>query len=267
MTLKSGFKYCLYKLHLAKWADRFFFYYSGWKHKNKNLTFCREYPERIIPPNRWLHETFRLDYRKFFEQGELAATEMIQWAGKYLKTDTPVILDWGCGIARITQYLPAACPGAVIYGCDINEAMIEWNKTRYPGITFMQLLPFLPFPFADDFFDLLIGFSVLTHIDATEQENRLKEICRILKPGGVAILTTHGDKYFNQLTNKEKTIVLRKGVYTRTYHKPGHRMMTTYHEPGAFKKMIGAHFSIREYHPGKSDLSKTGGQDLWILQK
>jgi SAM-dependent methyltransferase len=267
VLLTSQFKYYLYRLHLAKWANRLLFYFSKWKNKNNNLAYRRKHPDQMIPPDHFLHETFQLDYRLFFEQGKLAATEIIQWTGKYCKNNSPAILDWGCGMARITQHLPAEQPYASIYGCDINTQMIEWDKTHYPGISFVPLLPFTPSPFADDFFDLIIGFSVLTHIDADEQENWLSELNRIVKPGGIVCLTTHGEKYFTQLTAKEKRKLQKNGIYTRTYQQPGQRMMTSYHEPAAFKKIISTYFSILEYHSGLLNPSKTGGQDLWILQK
>jgi hypothetical protein len=41
-----------------------------------------------------------------------------------------------------------------------------------------------------------------------------------------------------------------------------HLMMTTYNEAGKFKELISPLFRVLEFHDGKKDIAKTGGQDL-----
>ena len=44
--------------------------------------------------------------------------------------------------------------------------------------------------------DLIYGISVFTHLAEHEQHRWLQEIQRILQPGGIAILTIHGESVF-----------------------------------------------------------------------
>lgn len=201
------------------------------------------------------------------EDGALAAAEIIRWTKPYLGKPDPKILDWGCGVGRITRHIPTVVPQALVYGCDANESMIQWNNENYPGITFTTINNFPPTLYAPAFFDLVFGFSVFTHIDAAMQLNWLAELHRILSPNGILLITTHGSNYHHQLRPQEKAMLLAKGIYTRHYPKQGHRLMTSWHQPLLFRKILEPYFKVREMYEGKEHPQKAGGHDLWILQK
>jgi hypothetical protein len=93
------------------------------------------------------------------------------------------------------------------------------------------------------------------------------EMHRILSAGGVFLFTTHGEFYLGQLSGEEKQQLRDSGYYTRSYPHKGHRMMTSYNEAEEFKTMASRYFDVLEFHDGITDPGKTGGQDLWILQK
>ncbi len=179
----------------------------------------------------------------------------------------PVILDWGCGAGRIIQHLPALLPAALLYGCDINEERIEWNKEHHPGIAFMPIHSFTPMPYAPDLFDLVFGISVATHIEALLQEEWISELHRVIKPNGILLITTQGRFYTDQLLPHERKLLAERGIFTRTYPKQGHRMMSTYHDAVAFRKILGHYFTVLSFYDGALHPEKLGGQDLWILAK
>ena len=66
------------------------------------------------------------------EDGEQAATEITACRKMHMGTPTPTLLDWGCGTGRIARHLPTLLPDALLYACDTNESIIEWNKKHYP---------------------------------------------------------------------------------------------------------------------------------------
>lgn len=98
------------------------------------------------------------------------------------------MLDLGFGTGRIlVHFLPFAMEK---YGCDVNQSACDWtSKTlgEHARLSLSRLEPPLDFP--DDFFDLIIATSVFTHTPYQLQPAWIAEIRRILKPGGVAMVT------------------------------------------------------------------------------
>jgi SAM-dependent methyltransferase len=60
-------------------------------------------------------------------------------------------------------------------------------------------------------FDFIFSVSVFTHFDETMQFAWLKELKRISKPGGILILTVHGNDVSLQKPGKQKILVAEKG--------------------------------------------------------
>ncbi len=68
----------------------------------------------------------------------------------------------------------------------IESAVVELRK-KYPLGKFVSgHLP--PLPYADNSFDSLVSFQVIEHIE--NDTLFLKEIFRVLRPGGIALITT-----------------------------------------------------------------------------
>lgn len=262
--LKSIF----YELGLSGLLDFLLFRFSQLRNKKHNAQFRKQHRDLIIPPDYFLYETYLLNYESFFSQGEQGAREVIEWTGKYIEADKLRILDFGCGVSRVIIHLKKFLnTEADLYGCDVNEKMIEFNKKSFKDISYLHISFMPPTTFENSSFDLIYAFSIFTHIRASLQEAWLKEIHRILRTEGVFLFTTHG-RYFNfKLLNSEKEILKMEGAYTREYRKEGHRMMSTYNEPNRFGALLQPYFDILEYYDGSIDLSKTGGQDLWIVRK
>lgn len=104
-------------------------------------------------------------------------------AQDYIRGD---VLEVGCGEGRgIGLVLPKAKTYSAI---DKIEPVIAKLRTKYPaGKFYSGNIPPLG-PFTDNSFDVVITFQVIEHIG--DDFNFLKEIHRVLKPGGLAIITT-----------------------------------------------------------------------------
>jgi SAM-dependent methyltransferase len=105
--------------------------------------------------------------------------------------DRARILDFGCGCGRLLRRLVDRAPESRITGCDTDANAVAWVQEALDvEATVTDARP--PLPFADDAFDLAIGYSVFTHLSEEYQDAWLAELRRVLAPGGVALLTVHG---------------------------------------------------------------------------
>ncbi len=112
---------------------------------------------------------------------------------KYFKPKS-FILDVGCGTGRTT--IPLYKLGYNILGIDITPMMIKnakrIAKSKKLGIRY-EVRDVTALKFKNEFFDnVLFSYNGWTQIP--KKENRikaLKEICRVLKPDGCFIFTTH----------------------------------------------------------------------------
>lgn len=231
-----------------------------------NRLFKQTFPDLILPDDYTLYESYQLHYRKYIEDGRLTAAEILDEVNSHLPA-APTILDWGCGPARITRHLHSLLPDAIVYGSDPNSTTIGWAQRSFPSIYFIVQSHTPPLPFASDHFDLVIGFSVLTHLPIEQTSVWLNELNRILKPGGVLWISSHGQHFIEQLSKQEQTIIREQGAYTSTYQKSGHRMMSSYHDAKALKNLLKEAFDLLNFYDGNTHPHKAGGQDLWVVKK
>jgi SAM-dependent methyltransferase len=108
-------------------------------------------------------------------------------------SDFVQILDFGCGCGRLTIPLREAVgAGAAITASDNDRPAIEWlrESTLDLELHVNETLPPLPFPTQS--FDLIIGWSVLTHLDEAYQDAWLQELSRVAGLSATVLLTVHG---------------------------------------------------------------------------
>jgi SAM-dependent methyltransferase len=103
------------------------------------------------------------------------------------------VLDWGCGHGRVARHFITHWPNAAITGVDVDGENIAWCRENLSGGTFQVAPLWPPLDLASDSFDLIIGLSVMTHLSASAQEAWIAELRRILKPGGLALITFGGE--------------------------------------------------------------------------
>jgi len=97
------------------------------------------------------------------------------------------LLDIGCGDGVVTIAVAQALRATKIYGVDISPKLVE--KALKNGVLASVLnLSAAPLPFNDNSFDFVICTDVLEHL--FDPDFVIKEIYRVLKPTGFAIIST-----------------------------------------------------------------------------
>jgi SAM-dependent methyltransferase len=111
---------------------------------------------------------------------------------EFLK-DAHTVLDWGCHQA-VPACMVRMLRGAEVdlYGCDVVAGdyppFFDFARLTYSQIRHPYLLPY-----DDNSFDVVFGSGVLEHVPNASES--LKELYRIIRPGGHFIMTMLPNKY------------------------------------------------------------------------
>lgn len=100
------------------------------------------------------------------------------------------ILDWGCGAGRLTRYLAQLSPA--VTGVDIDADNIASCVETLPGARFLRVGLMPPTELPAGSFDLVVGLSVLTHLDELVQDAWLAELQRLTRPQAILLLSVQG---------------------------------------------------------------------------
>ncbi len=154
-----------------------------------------------IPP-RWL---------RFDSESDFSATgdHLLELCREYGQlAEDEYVLDAGCGVGRLALPLTSfLSPQGRYAGFDVDKAAIEWcqnnisNRRNDFRFTHVQVAndhynrhgsadaSSFRFPYEDGQFDLAVATSLFTHLMSADAAHYLREMGRVLKPGGRALIT------------------------------------------------------------------------------
>jgi SAM-dependent methyltransferase len=98
------------------------------------------------------------------------------------------ICDMGCGPGQIARYLHRQ--GVPTLGVDLSPKMVEEARRLNPEIHFHQG-NMLSLPDAENSWGGIAAFYSIIHIPREQIVDALRELKRVLKPGGVLLVTFH----------------------------------------------------------------------------
>jgi len=135
------------------------------------------------------------DIESFEQVGKIVAFNISSATHSEFPSNTPCrILDFGCGCGRVIRYFSKLIENADFYGSDIDPEAIAWCQDHLAHLgQFVVNPPSPPLPFEDNFFDFVFSISVFTHLPEQMELTWLAELRRVTKPGGLLLLTSHGD--------------------------------------------------------------------------
>ncbi len=118
------------------------------------------------------------------------------------------ILDAGCGTGANLRFLRRY--GKPI-GIDLSKEALKFAASRRPE--WLTLGTVSNLPFADSSFDLVTSFEVLYHLAVQDDMDALRELARVLKPGGWLLVRVPA---YNWLRGSHDRAVQTRHRYTAT---------------------------------------------------
>lgn len=96
------------------------------------------------------------------------------------------VLDAGCGTGGFTQWLRDRYRPRRLAALDLSDEALR--RCRERGIEELHRAPVEGLPFADASFDLVLSLNVIYHREVRDDMAALREMARVLAPGGYLLL-------------------------------------------------------------------------------
>jgi SAM-dependent methyltransferase len=180
--------------------------------------------------------------------------------------DFESILDFGCGCGRVIRHWKSIYAGK-LFGTDYNPALINWSKQNLDFAQFAvnDLSP--PLSYDDQTFDFIYALSVFTHLPEALQFSWMDEMARVLRPGGLLLITTHGEHYLPQLMPDERDRFRRGQLVVRSEELAGTNVCSAFHpEEFVCNKLANASdFTVIDFVP--EGAKGNPYQDVFLLQR
>jgi SAM-dependent methyltransferase len=98
-------------------------------------------------------------------------------------------IDLGCGSGRLAKHIGMALPDISYLGIDVVQELLDYAATKTPSHFRFVLNRRVAIPSPDCSADFVAVFSVFTHLYHQESYTYLRDIRRVLRPGGKVIFS------------------------------------------------------------------------------
>lgn len=208
-----------------------------------------------------LHEQWWVDYlddenNRFFE------TTFDELVKRLNPSQDAVILDAGCGDASHAMSL--ASRGFRVKGIDFSETVLEQAQQRVEEFGFSEQIQLehgnlLDLQFDDATFEYVFCWGVMMHIP--DVETALRELARVIKPGGVLVIGENNNASFQSFFRRN----VRRLVGTKTFDvkdtpagteywketSAGRFMAREANQEWYIKTLEGLGFAVEHHLPGQ----------------
>lgn len=168
----------------------------------------------MIPEPQQNNPTYVIDAENAAEMARLLRQDRLLTGGMgglfpepLEQTSLRRILDLGCGPGGWARAVALAFPEAQVTGVDISQLMIEYagvqaQEQEIHNVTFHVHNVREPLDFADNAFDLINGRFLFAFMSPDTWPKLMQECVRMLRPGGVLILTETEGPLSNSLATE-----------------------------------------------------------------
>lgn len=124
----------------------------------------------------------------------LWALGQLSWSG------SERVLDVGCGNGLYLRLLKHDLDVPHVAGLDLSEGMIRdvvsgWERVSRPPLAVAEAQQL---PLASGCADVVLAMHMLYHVP--DMDRAVRELVRVLRPGGKALISTNGDRHLRELT-------------------------------------------------------------------
>lgn len=195
------------------------------------------------------------------KKGAAAILNILQKNGRNIE-DFKRILDFGCGCGRIARHWQNL-EGCKICGTDINPKLIEWSRQNLSFGQFSTNGLESALEYADNNFDFVFAVAVFGHFRGELQKHWMNELCRVLKPGGLLLITIKGKNRIGELTDEEASRFRSGRLVVIEPECSGTNYCLAYHPDSYFRNVLAGDMEVIYYEPsGSPDTA----QDVYLLR-
>lgn len=242
------------------------FRYVEWRRGGKTTAPAFDDAGVPIPPPYLMYQVVaHADWRRFLQSGEesmrLFAAAADRNGGSFAHAQR--ILDLGVGCGRIARHA-AKFTAAEMVGTDYNPRLVRWCAKNLKG-RFLQNRIEPPLDFPAGHFDIAYLLSVFTHLRRPTQDAWLAELARVLRQGGLALVTFHDEDHSGAPTVGLSPETIRtRGFVVHHDAAEGSNFMATFQSRAVFAEQAARHFDVAEI----VDSHQSGlGQALGVLRR
>lgn len=176
------------------------------------------------------------------------------------------ILDFGCGCGRVLRSFGEVPPRGEVWGCDIDAESIAWNEAHLSALAKFNANPTEPpTVWENGFFDAIYTVSVFTHLPESLQMAWVKELHRLLGPGGTLVASLHGEHYWQRDPDVAREVTANGFAYRTGEVTDGlpEFYMVAYHSIEYIQREWGPWFEVLAHHETYID----GAHDAVVLRR
>lgn len=154
-----------------------------------------------LPPARLMQRTSGTENPQYFASHGVTILAALADASPKPLQHYRSILDFGVGCGRLARLFKGY--RGLYAGVDVDIDLIAWIKAALPWVRAELVSPDTRLPFAAGTFEAVISISVFTHMDAGHYRFFLNELARLTEPGGIVMLTLHGERVLERAEEEE----------------------------------------------------------------
>ncbi|HET7435425.1 MAG TPA: class I SAM-dependent methyltransferase [Thermoanaerobaculia bacterium] len=181
------------------------------------------------------------------------------------------VIEVGCGTGRLLAGWYCDDPTRGLTGVDINAGLIAWTRANLPDVAQWDVCAlYPPLNLEGGRFDLALFGSVFTHLPLDCQKAWLRETQRLLRPGGYAVITLHGETHAHLLLDEPtRERYYKEGHLEFAAAAEGANAYSTFHTPEFARELFRDFAEVRMHPRGdvQRGLFPMGSlQDVWVLR-
>jgi SAM-dependent methyltransferase len=175
------------------------------------------------------------------------------------------VLDFGCGCGRVARHW-AGVEGPEFHGCDYNPDLVAWCEAGLPFLRAARNELGPPTPYEAESFDLIYALSVLSHLSEPLQRGWVAEFRRLLRPGGLLIVSVLGEAVQDRLTAGERRRFGRGELVVERPRMEGSNICTAYHpRPYVTGTLLAGFADVAGFDLGSAEMALL--QDAYIARR